>query len=245
MIISRVVIGILCCATLISFALLTPAHAQTFTFTDVANSTSSEFANNFLSPTVNTDGVLAFYATREIGVGGGEGIFTASDTSAFTRVALSTGPNFNTFFAGIGINDGGTVVFRASRAGGENGLYSATSTATFTAVSTNSSSGGSGFNPVINNAGVVAFNSTSAVGGQGIFTATTTTALNPVARVTSSEFANFGLGPAINSGGLVAFGANRDAGGQGLYTATTTASLYHARHDSHFRIHHVRCGRGQ
>jgi hypothetical protein len=202
-----------------------PSPAQTFTFTDVANSNSSEFAISFLAPAVNSNGVLAFYATREAGVGGGDGVFTASDTSAFTRVALSTGPNFNAIAAGLGINDTGTVVFRATRPGGENGLYTATSTASFTAVSTTNSSGGSGFNQVINNSGVIAFNSNTAVSGQGIFTATTTASLNPVALVSGPEFSNFGLGPAINGSGVVAFSANRDAGGQGLYTATSSASF--------------------
>jgi MYXO-CTERM domain-containing protein len=206
-------------------ALAAAARAQTFTFTDVANSTNAEFAGSFLSPVVNSNGVLAFNATRRAGVGGGDGVFTASDTSAFTRVALSAGPNFNGLLAGVGINDGGTVVFRATRAGGESGLYTATSAAGFTAVTTSNSAGGSGFNPVINNAGQVAFNSTTAVGGQGIFTATTTAALNPVARVSSPEFSNFGLGPAINGAGRVAFSANRDAGGQGLYTATSESAF--------------------
>lgn len=204
--------------------LAAPAYSQTFTFIDVANSNSSEFTT-FLSPTVNTNGVLAFYSSRDTGAGGGDGIFTASDTSAFTRVALSTGPNFNGIIGGLSINDTGTVVFRATRAGGESGLYSATSTAAFTVVTTSNSSGGSGFNPMINNAGVVAFNSTTAAGGQGIFTATNTAALNPIARVTSSEFSNFGFASAINGAGLVAFNANRDAGGQGLYTATSTVSF--------------------
>jgi hypothetical protein len=220
--------------TAVSIAVVgTPAaRAQTFTFIDVANSTSPEFSFSSISgaPRINDAGMVAFFASRDAGVGGGQGIYKATDSSSFTTVALTSSPEFTAFGNTPSINNSGTVVFTASRdagAGGGSGLYKATDSSSFTTVALTTGPEFSGFGnaPSINDLGMVAFTAGRDAGGSGIYKATDSSGFTPVALTTSPEFSAFIAGASINTSGTVAFYANTDAGGSGIYTASNSSSF--------------------
>lgn len=207
------------------------AHAQTFTFTDVANSTSAEFSG-FGGPGlgVNTTGTtVAFLAFRDAG---GSGIYTATNTSAFNAVALTNSSGFSSFNAPRSISSTGTVAFLAdrsiSRFDNESGIYTANNTSAFTRVAIQDNAEFRSLSdPTTNSAGTVAFRSNRGGTAAGIYSASNTNVLTTVALTESPEFSGFG-DPSINSVGLVAFTANRDAGvggGSGVYTATNTSGF--------------------
>lgn len=199
-----------------------PVRAQFVTFTDVANSTSSEFGTIF-SVGVNSSGTVAFWANRDIG---GQGIYKATDTSSFTTVALDTSPEFINFGTPIGINDSGLVAFLAGRDAGGVGIYKATNTSSFTTVALTDSPEFSFFGDrlAINASGTVTFLANRDAGGQGIYKATDSSGFTTVALDASPEFSLLDA-PVLNASGTVAFAAQRDAGGSGIYTATDSSSF--------------------
>jgi hypothetical protein len=94
-------------------------------FTTVALTSSPEFSTfNSSNPNINDSGILVFRASRDAGVGGGQGIYTTNGNGNFTTVALTTGTEFNAF-SGIGpdINNLGTVAFSTQSVSGAQAIY--------------------------------------------------------------------------------------------------------------------------
>jgi hypothetical protein len=208
------------------------ARAQTFTFTDIANSLSSEFSTTFVAPSINDAGVVAFAANRDVG---GSGVYKATSIASFTTVATSGSPEFSGFVNNFGtttsINDAGVVAFFANRNVGGSGLYKATDAALgFTTVATTDSPEFNNFGLAdLNEAGVVGFGAGQDDGGVGIYKATDiASGFTTVATDDSPEFSTFGTVASINDAGEVAFRASRDAGGTGVYKATDAASGFTA-----------------
>lgn len=214
-------------ALVLSAGVVAPAFAQTATFTDVFNSTNTEFSG-FIGYSVNSAGTVAFVAVRSATAGGGGGIYTALNTSGVTAIALDTSPEFSAFSIPT-INSSGTVAFLAGRDAGGQGIYTASNISGFTTVALSTTPEFSILaDPSLNSNGVVAFRAKRDPLRDGIYTATNTNASNTVALNSNSEFRFLDGSPVINSIGVVAFRADRNAavgGGSGIYTATNTGSF--------------------
>lgn len=197
-------------------------------FTAVALTSSPEFSSFNNTPVINNAGVVAFSASRDAGVGGGSGIYKATNSSSFTTVALTSSPEFSGF-VDYAINDAGLVAFPANRdagVGGGGGLYTATNSSSFTTIGLSTDPVWTGFsNPDINNAGTIAVHAGRDTGENGIFTITASNTVTAIALASNPEFAIF-WAPSINSSGTVAFRADRGGFvGQGIYTATDSSSF--------------------
>jgi hypothetical protein len=193
------------------------AEAETYTFTNIADSTGPFFS--FGPAALNDRGVVAFSAVLDSGL---DGIF-AGDGAGTTTIADRSGP-FR-FFGPPSLNGSGVVAFKAffSQAVGSAIVRSDGNATATIALSP------SGFrffgNPILNDSDTAAFFALDTT-GSGIFTtdgiATTTIAHTPV------PFTSFGDNPALAHGGAVAFIAS-NATGSGTFRSdgTTTTTMAH------------------
>ena len=150
----------MCTSLLLPFS----TRAETYSFTEIAD--TSQFTQGFgaFGPAINNTGEVAFLG---FGDGGAQGIFTGSG-GALTVVADTTS-GFTGFGDSVRINEGGTVAFRADTTAGGTGIFTGTGGAIATIVTT----GGTFtelFGHYINNSGTVAFYASLPDGSVGIFT---------------------------------------------------------------------------
>lgn len=97
----------------------TCAFAQeSFTYTNIVDSSGALKSFDFLLPSINNQGTVVFHATFEAadGAPAGEGIY-ASDEGSYRGIAVS-GEVYSGFFANPAINDDGLVAFTAVLADG-------------------------------------------------------------------------------------------------------------------------------
>jgi formylglycine-generating enzyme required for sulfatase activity len=140
----------------------------------------------------------------------------AARSYTFRNVADNTGP-YSSFWIPA-INDAGTVVFRAGRDAGGEGIFTGPDPVADAVATTDGpySAFGSNSLPAINSAGTVAFVAIRDAGGGGIFTGP-----DPVAdavATTDGPYVAFDVATTINDAGTVAFRAGLDGGGFGIFT---------------------------
>jgi len=183
------------------------------TFTNIIDSTSPY--TDFAGPSLNNNGVVAFYAQIK---SGGYGIFS-SNGSTTTTIADTTGSSFGNVYGTPSINDSGFVAFTGAGTAGAGIFAGAGGAVTPIAVPGSMFAGlpvGFGGTTSINNSGVAGFEGDLTAGGSGVFagngTTTTTIAL------TGSTFRGFGSYPSINQSGIVAFEAGLVPVGAGIFT---------------------------
>ena len=181
-------------------------------FTNIIDSTSPY--TDFVGPSLNNNGDVAFYAAIKTG---GFGIFR-SDGTTTTTIATTTGTQFGNVYGTPSINDSGVVAFTGSGSAGT-GIFAGSGGAVTTiAVSGSFFAGlpvGFGGTTSINNAGFVGFEGDLTAGGSGIFAGNGTT-LNTIA-LTGATFRGFGSYPSINQSGTVAFEAGVNPTGAGIF----------------------------
>jgi hypothetical protein len=186
------------------------------------------------SISINDAGTAAFYATRNVAVGGGDGIFIGSG-GAVTPVALSTDPDFTGFGGGFApmINAAGAVVFTAGIEGSptsNSGVF-ARNGGTTTEIARNLESFSSFRDPAINADGKVAFVATLTDLQRGVYVGSGGSPTNivdsgnpgaPATLVDSyGPYSNQILGgPSINAAGKIVFSVGFDTGidNYGLFT---------------------------
>ncbi len=186
-----------------------------YMFTNVIDSTSPY--TDFVGPSLNNNGAVAFYAQIKTG---GYGIFR-SDGTVTTPIALTTGTTFGNVYGTPSINDSGVVAFTGSGSAGT-GIFAGSGGAVTTiAVGGGMFAGipvGFGGTTSINNAGFVGFEGDLAAGGSGIFASNGTTTTNIA--LTDSTYRGFGSYPSINQSGTVAFEAGLNPLGAGIFTGS-------------------------
>ena len=185
---------------------------------------------------INIAGTVAFYATRNADVGGGDGIYTGNG-GPVAPVAQSTDPDITGFGGGFApmINAAGTVVFTAGIEGtpGSNSAIFARNGGSSTEIARNSPGVLGTFSnfgvPSINFVGEVAFSAGLQDLNRGVYVGSgggPTNIIdsgNPGAPTTlidtTGPFSNgASFNPSINTAGTVVFAAALDAGGLGLFT---------------------------
>ncbi|MBC8142080.1 MAG: hypothetical protein H7Y38_11645 [Armatimonadetes bacterium] len=206
---------------LTTFAIPTaPAHAQTVTFDNIADSVST---NNGVFQFVglgdiNNSGTVAFSGGF---VDGGSGVYTSTN-GMITQVADTTGA-FRSF-GNLRINASGTVAFNAESDDNLRAIYASTGGVVRTIVDRNTFNNPpfisfGGF--ALNDSGTVAFvalmrdfvtNSIYTTTGDGV------ASFVAAASFREDVFNNF-YTVALNNAGTMAFQADLNAGGHGVYTA--------------------------
>lgn len=137
-------------------------------------------------------------------------LLAAQEAKAITLIADTSGPlsSFEGGFGfetgpgiGPGINDEGTVVFKANLDTGGSGIFTGSGGLLTTIADTSGPFSSFGASPAINNEGTVVFNTILDAGGSGIFTSSGG-ALTTVAQISGTSTL---VAPAINEQGKVAF----------------------------------------
>lgn len=199
---------------------------NTGSFTTVARDTSTEFGGSgfvFGTPSISNNGLVAFSAKRDAG---GQGIYTATDSSGFTRLASTDDVEYASF-GNVRINTAGKVAFSANRDNGEQGVYAGTNSSNLVRIADTDDGRFTGFvDASISNTGEVAFAGFSPYGAYGVYRTggTDYNGIIAIAQNNRPEFSQFGL-PSINASGLSTFFAYNNRGGTGIYTAITDADF--------------------
>lgn len=192
--------------SILSITLLIPlaAHAQ-YSFTNIADSTGAFFAFGS-EPSINNNGVVAFWASLR---SGGEGVFRGSGGS-ITTIADTTS-TFTSFGGNTSINDSGTVAFYAALNSGASGIFRGSGGA-FTTIADNTSFFPLGSAPSINSSGTVAFFANRPTFVAGIYAGNGGA---PFTIIDTSGPLTLFSHPSFNDSGTAAFLAALDGAGSG------------------------------
>jgi hypothetical protein len=214
------------------------AHAASFTFTKIAD-TSGSFSSFFDAPAINNQGTVAFRTSEGIFAGNGETITTISNTTVSPQFPISASSD-------ISINDEGTVAFNADlesrivpgdgRKIFRKGIFTSngTTTNTIEIFATDGRRRNTIDSPSINNQGTLGFSYSS----EGYVeeddstvqtrkgTTTTTIASGVAPRfdgIPTRSVESYSL----NDQGIVAFRRGLSGGGSGIFTGngTTTTTI--------------------
>jgi hypothetical protein len=203
------------CANVLAFLALLPssALAAPISFVNIADTRLGQFLSISDSPTISSNGIVAFEAAL---VSGGEGVFTGSG-GPVTTIADSTGV-FRTFSAHPSVNAGGTVAFRAQLDTLNTGIFTGNG-GLVTPIATDVFPGSNlvGFSePTINDQGKIVFSATllGTIGNRILLSQGGI--LTPLYD-TTGPFSSFIGTPFINSAGNVVFVAGLDTGGTGIF----------------------------
>lgn len=195
--------------------------APVYTFTNIADTRTSEFANFEPLPTISSNGIVAFKAYLDNGAGG---IFAGSGGSV-TTIADSSGP-FRTFSSFPSVNAAGTVAFRAQLDNLAGGIYLGNGGTVTTIADTLPGSAYHGYSyPTINDSGTVAFIAgTLGRPGASLFTYQNG-GISELYNTNTSLFSSLYGIPFINNEGNVVFVAGLDAGGSGVFVGNGSTTI--------------------
>ncbi len=199
-------LAVLCCAS--------AAAAQTYTFTRIVDSNTSDFDPfGFGSPAINDAGQVAFKATDENTFV--QGIFRGTG-GPLTTIADSSGP-LNFIGRLPSINNAGDVSFAATVSGGNEEIYRGNGGPLVVIASTTTLPKFFAFNTSLNNVGSVAFQAELDTFDEGLFHGNGAPVVTPVFTTTTSQFNDSFGSPSINDAGQIAFEAGRDVGDRGIF----------------------------
>ncbi len=197
-------LAVLCCASL--------AVAQTYTFTRIVDSNTSDFDPfSFGLPALNDAGQVAFKADDEKTFVSGIFRGTGGPLTTIADNAGSLG-----FIGNLpSINNGGDVSFAARVTGGEQ-IFRGNGGPLTVIASTAAAPKFFAFNTSLNNVGSVAFQAELDNFDEGLFHGNGG-ALTTVFNTSASPFNDSFGSPSINDAGQIAFEAGRDAGDRGIF----------------------------
>ena len=165
-------------------------------------------------PDLNNKGAMSFYG--DLRGSGGQGVFLLRDGRLET-VADTRGPFESIGPLGPTMNEAGTVAFRADRAAGVSGIFTADDASVATVADTEDLWGRFHGLPVITSGGTVVFRADRKDGVQGIYAGGREGPIRTVAE-TGDIFEALAPFPSVNDHETVAFAATLRAGGAGIFT---------------------------